>query len=160
MLVVDVQGVKDPKACIRAYRQHPSFTTTPILAVRTREDLSGDLIQAGATDWLNEGFRWEALHHRLQVLRGHQALQEKALEAGRLDTFRQMAGTLKHEINNPLAVISMQVEMLQRRYPEEPKLVKIGEMVERIRGLVQVLQKMREMKLEDYADGSSILKLG
>ena len=160
MLVVDVQGVKDPKACIRAYRQHPSFTTTPILAVRTREDLSAELIQAGATDWLNEGFRWEALHHRLQVLRGHQALQEKALEAGRLDTFRQMAGTLKHEINNPLAVISMQVEMLQRKYPEEPKLVKIGEMVERIRGLVQVLQKMREMKLEDYADGSSILKLG
>ncbi|HJV21038.1 MAG TPA: GAF domain-containing protein, partial [Holophagaceae bacterium] len=94
MLVVDVQGVKDPAACIRAYRQHPSFTTTPILAVRTREDLSADLIQAGATDWLNEGFRWEALHHRLQVLRGHQALQEKALEAGRLDTFRQMAGTL------------------------------------------------------------------
>ncbi len=160
MLVVDVQGVKDPKSCIRAYRHHPSFTTTPILAVRTREDLSADLIQAGATDWLNEGFRWEALHHRLQVLRGHQALQEKALEAGRLDTFRQMAGTLKHEINNPLAVISMQVEMLQRKYPEEPKLVKIGEMVDRIRGLVQVLQKMREMKLEDYADGSSILKLG
>ncbi len=160
MLVVDVQGVKDPVGCIRSYRQHPSFTTTPILAVRTREDLSADLIQAGATDWLNEGFRWEALHHRLQVLRGHQALQEKALEAGRLDTFRQMAGTLKHEINNPLAVISMQVEMLQRKYPEEPKLVKIGEMVDRIRGLVQVLQKMREMKLEDYADGSSILKLG
>jgi hypothetical protein len=160
MLVVDVLGVQDPIACIRTYRQHPSFATTPILAVRTREELNADLIQAGATDWLNEGFRWEALHHRLQVLRGHQALQEKALEAGRLDTFRQMAGTLKHEINNPLAVISMQVEMLQRKYPEEPKLVKIGEMVERIRTLVQVLQKMREMKLEDYADGSSILRLG
>ena len=159
LLVVDVQGVKDARACIRAYRQHPSFTTTPILAVRAREDEGAELIAVGATDWLNEGFRWEALHHRLQVLRGHQELQERALQAERLDTFRQMAGTLKHEINNPLAVISMQVEMLQRRYPEEPKLVKIGEMVDRIRGLVQVLQKMREMKLEDYADGSSILKL-
>ena len=160
LLVVDVQGVKDARACIRAFRQHPSFTTTPILAVRTREDEGAELISAGATDWLNEGFRWEALHHRLQVLRGHQELQERALQAERLDTFRQMAGTLKHEINNPLAVISMQVEMLQRRYPDEAKLVKIGEMVDRIRGLVQVLQKMREMKLEDYADGSSILKLG
>lgn len=160
LLVVDVQGVKDAPACIRAFRQHPSFTTTPIVAVRTREDEGAGLIAAGATDWLNEGFRWEALHHRLQVLRGHQELQERALQAERLDTFRQMAGTLKHEINNPLAVISMQVEMLQRRYPDEAKLVKIGEMVDRIRGLVQVLQKMREMKLEDYADGSSILKLG
>ncbi len=160
LLVVDVQGVKDAASCIRAYRQHPSFTTTPIVAVRTREDEGTELITAGATDWLNEGFRWEALHHRLQVLRGHQELQERALQAERLDTFRQMAGTLKHEINNPLAVISMQVEMLQRKYPEEAKLVKIGEMVDRIRALVQVLQKMREMKLEDYADGSSILKLG
>ena len=70
-----------------------------------------------------------------------------------------MAGTLKHEINNPLAIISMQVEMLQRKYPDEVKLGKIGEMVERIRALVQVLQKMRETPTEDYADGSSILKL-
>jgi hypothetical protein len=160
LLVIDAQGLQDPRACVRAYRQHPSFTTTPILLVRIHEEDAGELMAVGATDWLQEGFRWEALHHRLQVLRGHQELQERALQAERLDTFRQMAGTLKHEINNPLAVISMQVEMLQRKYPEEPKLSKIGEMVDRIRGLVGVLQKMREMKLEDYADGSSIMKLG
>ena len=35
-----------------------------------------------------------------------------------------------------------------------------ADMVERIRALVQVLQKMRETPTEDYADGSSILKLG
>jgi hypothetical protein len=33
-------------------------------------------------------------------------------------------------------------------------------MVDRIQALVQVLQKMRETPKEDYADGSSILKLG
>ena len=72
-----------------------------------------------------------------------------------------MAGTLKHEINNPLAVISMQIELLARKYPEEPKLLKVMEMVERIRVLVQVLQKMREASTEDYpGGGASILKLG
>jgi nitrogen-specific signal transduction histidine kinase len=70
-----------------------------------------------------------------------------------------MAGTLKHEINNPLAVISMQVELLERKYPDEPKLRKIEEMVDRIRDLVQVLQKMREAATVDYADGSSIVQL-
>lgn len=159
-LVVDAMGTKDLEGCIRAYRHHPSFATTPILVVRCTEDETPRLIEAGATDWLAEGFRWEALHHRLQVLRGHTALQQRALAAERLDSFRQMAGTLKHEINNPLAIISMQVEMLQRKYPEEVKLAKIGEMVDRIRALVQVLQKMRETPTEDYADGSSILKLG
>ena len=159
-LVVDARGVRDPEACIRAYRHHASFSTTPILVVRCSEEDTARLMEAGATDWLAEGFRWEALHHRLQVLRGHTDLQQRALAAERLDSFRKMAGTLKHEINNPLAIILMQVEMLQRRYPEEPKLAKIGEMVERIRGLVQVLQKMREASTEDYADGSSILKLG
>lgn len=158
-LVVDARGVQDPAACIQSYRRHPNFATVPILVVRAPEDLAAALVAAGATDWLPEGFRWETLHHRLQVLKGHDELQRKALAAERLDTFKKMAGTLKHEINNPLAIISMQVELLERKYPEEPKLVKIGEMVERIRGLVQVLQKMREMPVEGYADGSSILKL-
>jgi GAF domain-containing protein len=159
-LVVDVRGIRDPEGCIRAYRHHPSFATTPILVVRCSEEETPRLIEAGATDWLAEGFRWEALHHRLQVLRGHTELQQRALATERLESFRQMAGTLKHEINNPLAIISMQVEMLQRKYPEEVKLAKIGEMVDRIQALVQVLQKMRDTSTEDYADGSSILKLG
>ncbi len=158
-LVVDAKGVADAEGCIRAYRHHPSFVTTPILVVRCAEDDTPRLMHAGATDWLAEGFRWEALHHRLQVLRGHVELQQRALAAERLDSFRKMAGTLKHEINNPLAIILMQVELLQRKYPEEPKLQKIEEMVERIKALVQVLQKMREASTEDYADGSSILKL-
>ena len=158
-LVIDALGVQDAAKCIQAYRRHPNFATAPILVVRAPEDLFSTLLAAGATDWLPEGFRWETLHHRLQVLKGHDELQRKALIAERLDSFQQMAGTLKHEINNPLAIISMQVELLQRKYPEEPKLGKIAEMVERIRGLMQVLQKMREAPVEDYPDGSSILKL-
>lgn len=158
-IVIDALGVKDVLACIQAYRRHPSFLTTPILAVRVPDDLTHEILSAGATDWLPEGFKWEALHHRLQVLKGQAELQKKALASERLDSIRQMAGTLKHEINNPLAVISMQIEMLQRKYPEEPKLEKIEGMVERIRQLVQMLQKMREAASTDYADGSSILKL-
>ena len=144
---------------LESHPQPPPLPKFRFLVVRCTEEATPSLIEAGATDWLAEGFRWEALHHRLQVLRGHTELQQRALAAERLESFRQMAGTLKHEINNPLAIISMQVEMLQRKYPEEVKLGKIGEMVERIRALVQVLQKMRETPTEDYADGSSILKL-
>ena len=83
----------------------------------------------------------------------------QALATERLESFRQLAGTLKHEINNPLTVISMQVEMLQRKYPEEARLAKIGEMADRIKVLLQGLQQMRETPTEGYADGSSILKL-
>ncbi len=158
-LVIDALGVRDAATCIQAYRRHPNFATVPILVVRAPEEIFSTLLAAGATDWLPEGFRWETLHHRLQVLKGHDELQRKALAAERLDSFRQMAGTLKHEINNPLAIMSLQVELLQRKYPEEAKLGKIAEMIERIRGLMQVLQKMREAPVEDYPDGSSILKL-
>jgi hypothetical protein len=159
-LVIDAKGTKDPVACVDAYRRHASFTTVPILVVRARDDQFPQLLAAGTTDCLPEGFRWETLHHRLQVLKGHDELQRKARAAERLDSLRQMAGTLKHEINNPLAVISMQIELLARKYPDEVKLQKIMEMVERIRVLVQVLQKMREASTEDYPGGASILKLG
>jgi len=158
-LVIDAKGMADPVATIQTFRRHPSFLTVPILVVRAPEELFSTLLAVGATDWLPEGFRWEMLHNRLQVLKGHEELQRKALAAERLDSFRQMAGSLKHEINNPLAVISMQVELLERKYPDEPKFAKIGEMVERIRGLMQVLQKMRESSTEDYPGGTNILKL-
>jgi len=158
-LVIDAKGTPDCVACAEAYRQHPSFATVPILVVRAPDELYPQLLAAGATDCLPEDFRWETLHHRLQVLKGHEELQRKAQAAERLDSLRQMAGTLKHEINNPLAVISMQIELLIRKYPDEPKLVKVMEMVERIRVLVQVLQKMRESTPEEYPGGDSILKL-
>ena len=158
-LVVDAAGTRNPVACIQVYRRHPSFYTVPILVVRAPDELSAGLLAAGANDLLPAEFRWETLHHRLQVLRGHDDLQRKAMEAERLEAFRKMAGSLKHEINNPLAIISMQIELLQRKYPEETKLQKVEEMVERIRGLMQVLQKMREASVEEYADGSRIVKL-
>jgi signal transduction histidine kinase len=158
-LVIDAKGIPDPLACVEAYRRNPSFSTVPILVVRAPDELFPALLAAGTSDCLPEGFRWETLHHRLQVLKGHDELQRKALAAERLDSLRQMAGTLKHEINNPLAVISMQIEMLLRKYPEEPKLSKVMEMVERIRVLVQVLQKMRESTVEEYPGGERILKL-
>jgi len=158
-LAIDAKGLEDPVGTVQAFRHHPSFVTVPILVVRAAEELFAPLLAVGATDCLPEGFRWEILHHRLQVLKGHEELQRKALAAERLDTFRQMAGTLKHEINNPLAVISMQVELLERKYPEEAKLVKIGAMVERIRGLLTVLQEMRESPTAEYPGGGSIVKL-
>lgn len=158
-LVVDAMGLDTPLATLEAYRRHPVFGAVPILVVRAADDLIPGLLASGATDWLPEGFRWETLHHRLQVLKGHDELHRKALAAERLDNFRQMAGTLKHEINNPLAVISMQIELLERKYPDEVKFAKINEMIERIRGLMQVLQKMREAPVEEYPGGGNIVKL-
>lgn len=158
-LVLDAMEVADAPAVIRAYRSHPGFALVPILVIKISETLLPMVMAAGATDWLQEGFHWETLHHRLAVLKGHQDLQRQALASERLESFKQMAGTLKHEINNPLAVISMQVELLQRKYEDEPKLGKIAEMVDRIRALVQVLQKMREAPQEDYPGGGTIFKL-
>ncbi|HZU53080.1 MAG TPA: histidine kinase dimerization/phospho-acceptor domain-containing protein [Holophagaceae bacterium] len=159
VVVVDARGVRDVVACLRAYRAHPSFATTPVLVVRARELDGPELLAAGATDWLADALRWESLHHRLQSLRRHRDLQRKGRASERLETVRQMAGTLKHEINNPLAVISLQNELLQRKYPDEPKLAKIAEQVQRIQSLMQVLQQMREPGDEDYPGGTNILKL-
>ena len=159
IVVVDARGVRDVVACLRAYRVHPTFATTPVLVVRARELDGPELLAGGATDWLADALRWESLHHRLQSLRSHRDLQKKGRASERLETVRQMAGTLKHEINNPLAVISLQTELLQRKFPDEPKLAKIADQVQRIQALMQVLQKMREPGDEEYPGGTNILKL-
>lgn len=159
-VVLDATGFADPLKVLMDYRQHQDVVAVPVLVTGIDESQLAAFLAAGATDWLGDGFRYEALHHRIQVLRGLGELKQKALASERLDALRQMAGTLKHEINNPLAVISMQVELLERKYEDEPKLRKIGDMVERIRDLVQVLQKMREAQVEAYPGGDAILKAG
>ena len=54
--MIDAKGTQDLEGCIRAYRHHPSFATTPILVVRCSEDETPRLIEAGATNNQNSTY--------------------------------------------------------------------------------------------------------
>jgi GAF domain-containing protein len=78
----------------------------------------------------------------------------------------QMAISLNHEINNPLSIISMEAQLLQKRMSGQEeqmnhRLVSIENNIERIR---QILEKISSLELEaadvvDYLKGHQMINL-
>lgn len=78
----------------------------------------------------------------------------------------QMAISLNHEINNPLSIISMEAQLLQKRLPGQEqsidqRLANIESNIERIR---KILEKISSLELEatdivDYLNGRKMIDL-
>jgi signal transduction histidine kinase len=87
------------------------------------------------------------------------------LEAERLNTAQQMAASVAHEFNNPLAVVSGIMQLNKRKIDAvgDDKLSnsmdKIPRMVDRMHALVQKLLNITEVKAMDYAAGFQIMDL-
>ena len=91
------------------------------------------------------------------------AEQLQANERGRIEAMGQLALTLNHELNNALALIEMQLQLVSRRAtvgePVEAALRRIGEALERMGRTVQSLKHIRRIVLTDYVGGTKMLDL-
>jgi signal transduction histidine kinase len=93
--------------------------------------------------------------------------RDKALEAEAraLETARQVARTVAHEFNNPLAVIQGIWDLHVRpTIPEQPEtrrrmLQRVPDMVDRMSGLVVRLRRITGVRTTDYVEGVSIMDL-
>ncbi len=88
-------------------------------------------------------------------------LQENELR--RVQTLRQMALTLNHELNNAIATIELQLTLLRRRSgPDvalEKNLSQIHDNLQRMAQVISSLKQLRRVVLTDYADGVKMLDL-
>ncbi|NRA67317.1 MAG: GHKL domain-containing protein [Pseudobacteriovorax sp.] len=82
----------------------------------------------------------------------------KTIEIAKLSSLGEMAGGIAHEVNNPLAVILGNVNIIQKildaNNPEQPaviavRLFKITEMVDRIRGIITSLGRLSHVSQQD-----------
>jgi PAS domain S-box-containing protein len=96
-------------------------------------------------------------------LRAMRAESTAEIEHQRLHTVQQLATTIAHEFNNPLAVIKGAVDLMELN-PEIDKSVlssneKIKKHVFRMQDLVEKLMKIERLQEVDYAVGLKILDL-
>jgi len=93
----------------------------------------------------------------------HLAEQLEQQEQRRVETLRQVALTLNHELNNAMAVIEMQLQMLQRENSKdprfEPRLQQIHRSLQRMTRVVESLKHVQRIVLTDYSDGLKMLDL-
>lgn len=96
--------------------------------------------------------------------------QDKLVRSEKLALIGQMAVKLSHEINNPLAIITGNLHLLENDFDEIKELAKDSDIKERfqiinlqVQRIVAVLNKLlslKEMDIEDYTtDGVSMLKI-
>jgi len=93
----------------------------------------------------------------------HLAAELQANEKRRLETLGMVALTLNHELNNAMGIIQLQIQLLARsaadREPVQKFLLRIGQSLSRMSGIVESLKHIKRIVLTDYIEGTKMLDL-
>jgi signal transduction histidine kinase len=116
----------------------------------------------------------ERFDHRVEVDQGDEfgelataynrmAEQLKASEERKAEALRQLAVTLNHDLNNSLAVIEMQLSLLDRQAGSASNLARYFREIQatlgRMSRTVASLKHIRRVVLTDYVDGQKMVDL-
>ncbi len=129
-----------------------------------RDKIEG--LDTGADDFLVKPTDNQELLARIRTGIRITKLQEELKEAEHNKALVEMAFTAGHQINNPLASLSLSVENIKQEL-DEKELAKIQddieiieEAIKRIKNAADALKNLQNPKLTDYASGKQMLDLG
>ena len=74
---------------------------------------------------------------KLRDVTAKRAREADVLESGRADAVGEMAASVAHEIGNPLNALSLNLQLLKRKYPEEDDLAVAQRELSRLNGIIR-----------------------
>ena len=74
---------------------------------------------------------------KLRDVTEKRARDADALESGRADAVGEMAASMAHEIGNPLNALSLNLQLLKRKYPQEDDLAIAQKELARLNGIIR-----------------------
>ena len=138
----------------------------PYVVLLTSRSEPGEIVEglrAGADDYVTKPFNNEELRARIGVGKRVVQLQRELLYQERLQGVVEMAGTICHEFNQPLQIISGQAELLTmqlgKENPMREKIETIKKQVERIASLTRKVMNVTKYAAKNYTEGSKIVDL-
>lgn len=152
---------------IRRVRLSPGHKDRYVIMVTGRSGKE-DLIRGmdeGANDYLPKPFYNEELLVRIRVGLRTRRLEEDLAGQVRRATVLEMAGSISHEIGNPLSAVKLlhQKILADRRVGGSPDLVRdltaMGAELERIEALVHKAQHITRVQSKPYAGSLQIIDL-
>jgi DNA-binding response OmpR family regulator len=173
LLILDWQMPRlDGLALTRRIRESDESRSSFILMVTARdqeEDLLS-VLDAGADDYLSKPFTPDALQARLNIAerriavdRNHRKTEAALREARYLAGIGETSVALQHEINNPLAAVLGNVQLLERNLvPDEEKAAVMSDIVSQGKRISDVLGRLRELtqaRSVEYTQGIKMLDL-
>jgi len=171
LIILDIMmpGIDGIELCRRVRgRKESAYTYIIMLSAKgLKEDIMGGF-DAGADDYIVKPFEHEELVARLKVGQRILALEQAVAQLEHDRAVLEMAATLGHEINNPLAVIVPTVEMIRRDLPKDlgdvggtiiRRLKAIDQAGQRIAEIVARLVHLSQVRTKPYLNDSSMLDL-
>jgi DNA-binding response OmpR family regulator len=155
---------------ISKLREHPELKFSYIIMltarVETEDKIAG--LEAGADDFITKPVDFGELIARIRVGFRMKKLQTEIAELQHESALLEMARTFGHEINNPLNIIYLALELINRAFKEDnPDREKIKENLnriyqasERIKEIVNKLISLRKPAFKEYVNGKRMLDLG
>ena len=74
---------------------------------------------------------------KLRDVTEKRAREADAVESGRADAVGEMAASMAHEIGNPLNALSLNLQLLKRKYPDEVDLAVAQQELSRLNGIIR-----------------------
>jgi len=155
---------------ISKLREHPELRFSYIIMltarVETEDKITG--LEAGADDFITKPVDFGELIARIRVGFRIKKLQSEIAELQHESALLEMARTLGHEINNPLNIIYLALELINRAFkednPDKEKIIenlnRIHQASERIKEIVNKLISLRKPAFKEYVNGKRMLDLG
>lgn len=171
LLILDwmMPGMDGPELC-RRLRSQERLEALYIIFLTSKSDRR-DIVQgleAGADDFISKPFDNDVLRARIEVGKRILSLQARLREKEKLQGALEMAGTVCHELNQPLQAMNSNCELLMMKLAEnEPAnrmlkniqvcVLRIGELTRRIMNISKYKNKSYisdKRKIVDIGSGS------
>jgi DNA-binding response OmpR family regulator len=151
----------------RRIKQDPElrFTYVIILTAKEGSDAKIQGLDSGADDYLVKPFQFEELLARVRVGFRIRALQQELMLLQHQLALVELARTMGHEINNPLAILKGYIELAElylKKHPDETlqrQLSLIRTSAEKIQLVVERLQQLRNPSSTEYIHGMNMVDL-
>lgn len=165
LLDVMMPGIDGYETCRRIHAM-PGLASLPVIMLTAKRELESKIrgLESGAHDYIIKPFQREEVMARVRSLLTIRRLQKELVQAQKKATVGEMMITLNHEINNPLAAVlgntellMMEAESLSER--SRRKLETIHRESMRIRDILKKINNLREVQSTRYLNDMSMIDL-
>lgn len=150
----------------RRIREGGDKQRIPIILLTARKDTDSKVrgLDIGANDYVTKPFDRQEILARIRSLLTIEDLKQKLVEVERLAAIGQLAVTLNHEINNPLAAIVGNADLLAYLLKDAPadvqkKIQVIQEQSMRIKEILVKVGQLKQATSKTYVSSTQMIDL-
>jgi two-component system, sensor histidine kinase and response regulator len=165
LLDVMMPGMDGYEVC-RQIREDEKLSRIPVILLTAKRDVESKVrgLDLGANDYVTKPFDRREILARIRSLLTIEDLKKKLVAAERIGAIGEMVVTLNHEINNPLAAIAGNAELLGMMLKEssdevKEKLKVIQTQSMRIKEILTKVRQLKQISSKTYVKETQMIDL-